>query len=50
MVKLQSGNELIFCLETGKLLSLEEIVQKLSHPENKIEASDEIRKKIVKMS
>ena len=45
MSNLQIDNELIFCLETGKWSRLEEIVQKLSHPENKIEASDEIRKK-----
>ena len=37
MFNLQIVNELMFCLETGKWLSLEEIVQRCSHPESKLD-------------
>ena len=37
MSNLPIANEHIFCIETGKWLSLEELVQKCSRPENEIE-------------
>ena len=37
MFNLQIINESILCLETGKWLSLEELIQKCSHPETKLD-------------
>ena len=37
MSNLQINDKLIFCLETGTWLSLEEVVQKSSNPENKLD-------------
>ena len=36
MSNLQINDKLIFCLETGTWLSLEEVVQKSSNPEKKL--------------
>lgn len=37
MLNLQIGNEYLFCLETGKCSSLEDVVQRCANLENKLE-------------
>ena len=45
MSNLRIINKLIFCLETGKWSSLEEMVQKCSHHENRIEQTLNLKQK-----